>query len=238
MAAVAFLLQVATFGYCIRIYLSSAWQQRNDPSTRSASVIGSSKTRTARASARRVREVLVLQWRSLAIVAIAIFTIAFVCTVFIVYDNNNTLAGLQNVDDRLIPWVICIIQTQDKTKCLAQASKINVDQDLAVATLFIIGIIGIEAFILLSRPEMFLAWWELLRRAGKTRRSGSTTSELLMRTIPKNYQQQPERMSGSLDKAVDYDGIPSGFRGEAESESKQYPVCVSTTCVETLICPC
>ncbi|KAK4500171.1 hypothetical protein PRZ48_008357 [Zasmidium cellare] len=172
---IALLLQLATFGFVIRVYLSSAWQSRNDPSTRSASVISSSRARQARATARRVREVLLLQWRSLAIVAVAILTAVFVCVVFIFFDDRITRNAFSDVD-QLIPWIICLISRQDKSQCYQYTGVIIIPEDLAVATLFILAFVGIETFFLLFRLEIFTAWWGLLRTPWWKKRTSSRKS--------------------------------------------------------------
>ncbi|KAI5368390.1 hypothetical protein Slin15195_G035240 [Septoria linicola] len=178
----ACLLQLATMIYCIRVYLSSAWNKRNDPCTMSASIVGSSRTHSARAKARRVRQVLLLQWRSLTLAFLAVFTTAFVCVVFMVFDDNVRSRAFANVDT-LIPWILCILETQDKERCTHLIQRLVLPQDLAVATLFILAFVGIEAFFLLCRKDVFTAWWTLLSSLlGK--RDNSSAS---------NWPPQPDR---------------------------------------------
>ncbi|KAF2166431.1 hypothetical protein M409DRAFT_54782 [Zasmidium cellare ATCC 36951] len=177
---IALLLQLTTFGYVIRVYMSSAWQARNDPSSRSASVVSSSRARQARATARRVREVLVLQWGALAIVASAILTTVFVCVVFIFFDDRLTREAFSDVD-KLIPWIICLVSRQNKSQCYQYTDVVIIPEDLAVATLFILAFVGIETFLLLFRFEIFTAWWGFLRtpwwkKKASSRKSSATLS--------------------------------------------------------------
>lgn len=160
--ALACLLQFATFGYCIKVYLTNILHVRQDPS-QTDSLTGSSRSRTARATARRVYQALSLQWRSLAIVTVAIATTALVCVVFIVMDDQLTKKAFAETDT-LIPWIICLISSQDKEKCLQYTGPILLPEGLAVATLFVLGFVGVEAFLLLSRLDMFKAWWAFARR--------------------------------------------------------------------------
>lgn len=176
---IALLLQVATFGFVIRIYMTSAWQTRNDPSSRSVSVVSSTRTQQARATARRVREALVLQWRSLAIVAVAILTTVFVCVVFIFFDDRMTQEAFSDVD-KLIPWIICLISTQDKSRCYQYTGAIIVSEELAVTTLFILAFVGIETFLLLFRFEILIAWWGFLRTPWWKKRTSSRKSSETM----------------------------------------------------------
>lgn len=158
--ALACLLQIATFGYCIKVYLTNILHVRND-SSQAESLTGSSRSRTARATARRVYEALSLQWRSLAIVAVAIATTAMVCIVFIVTDDQLTQRAFENTDS-LIPWIICLISAQDKNKCLQLTRVLILPEVLAIATLFVLGFVGVEAFLLLCRWDMLKAWWKLI----------------------------------------------------------------------------
>lgn len=211
---VSLILQVATFIYCVKVYLSSAWQQRRDPSIKSPSVVSSSRSRTARATARRVRQVVVLQWRGFAIVIMAIFTVAFVCIIFIVYDNQYTVAAFANTDT-LIPWIVCVISTQDKNQCLQYTGPIIVSEELAVATVFILAFIGIEAFFLLCRIEIFTAWWGLLRTPfwkTKAKRISGTNTDMLM------SPQKPTTFSGSAQTA----STLVGREGGGDNEDKTF----------------
>lgn len=172
---IALLLQLATFGFVVRVYMSSAWQKRNDPSSRSVSVVSSTRAQQARATARRVREALVVQWRSLALVAVAIFTTVFVCVIFIFFDDRVTQQAFNDVD-KLIPWIICLISTQDKSQCYQYTDALIIPEGLAVATLFILAFVGIETFLLLFRFEILTAWWGFLRTPWWKKRTSSRKS--------------------------------------------------------------
>ncbi|KAB2574607.1 hypothetical protein DBV05_g6724 [Lasiodiplodia theobromae] len=174
----AFVLQVATFGYCVKVYLQAALLRsassmsgarldsngsggagdlkgRKNSATFSAQ--SRSRARAAKAAARRVREVLKLQWRSLAIVALAIFTTAFVCVVFIVLDNKQEKLALTDTEASL-PWITCMILTRDNEQCLDRTGSVVISQRVVVATLFILAFVGVEAFCLLCRVDMLKAW--------------------------------------------------------------------------------
>ncbi|KAM3423785.1 hypothetical protein BST61_g1189 [Cercospora zeina] len=190
----ACVLQIATMIYCIKVYLSSAWNKRNDPSNKSASIISSSRTQSARAKARRVRQVLILQWRSVTLAFLAVFTTAFVCVVFMIYDNELTVKAFDNVD-KLIPWILCLIETQDKDQCIQLTSPFIIPEKLVVATLFILSFVGIEAFILLCRWEIFGGWWALIRKP-LWKRDNSPASNWPLNQV----QQQPEQKAPMEEK--------------------------------------
>ena len=185
----ACLLQIATMLYCIKVYMSSAWNRRHDPSTMSQSIVGSSRTQTVRAQARRVRQVLLLQWRSLTLAFLAVFTTAFVCIVFMIYDNNLTIEAFNNVDT-LIPWILCLIENQSTDKCIYLTGPIILPEDLAIAALFILGFVGIEAFFLLCRWDVFTAWWTMLRTPLGKRNNSSVS----------NFMGQDDRVEANGEK--------------------------------------
>ncbi|CZT19573.1 uncharacterized protein RCC_05424 [Ramularia collo-cygni] len=164
-AGISLLLQLATFAYCLQVYISAAFagrQQLTAGSNKSGSMSGTTQSRNARITARRVWKVLALQWRSLAIVMIAIFTTALVCVVFMVYDDKLTQEAFVNTD-ALIPWILCIIEFQDNSRCLNLTGPIILPQKLAVVTLYFLGFVGIEAFLLLFRVAFMKSWLDLLR---------------------------------------------------------------------------
>ncbi|KAI4723946.1 hypothetical protein E4T49_08322 [Aureobasidium sp. EXF-10728] len=175
---VALLLQVATFVYCAKVYLTAAMHGRQPPSSSAAtnSVKSASSKRQAWTAVRRLRQVLLLQWRSLAIVALAIFVIAFVCIIFIFQVDSYTTSTFAD-PTKVIPWVLCILQQRDTDKCLPLIQKLILPQSMAVAVLYVIAFVGIEAFILLFKPEIFRAWWRFLKSPFDGRRNSSTSSQ-------------------------------------------------------------
>ena len=93
-----------------------------------------------------------------------------VSLVFVVYDERLTVQAFANTDT-LVPWIVCLISSQDKEKCLQFTSPIILPEALIVATLFVLAFVGLEAFLLLCRWDMLKAWWALIRRAGGTEKS-------------------------------------------------------------------
>lgn len=176
---IALLLQLATFAYCIKVYLTAALLGRQHLGSASAGSVGSSHRKAnAWAAVRRLQQVLVIQWRSLAIVFFAIFTTAFVCIVFIVLDNSYTVSAFDDTD-RLIPWLVCILTTQDKNQCLQYTDAFIIPESVAAATIFILAFVGIEAFFLLCRWDIFPGWWRLLTSpfTGKGRRASTDSAD-------------------------------------------------------------
>lgn len=180
---IALLLQLATCAYCIEVYVAAALAGRQHLTSTSnkSSIAKSSRSHKAMITLDRVKKVLIIQWRSIAIIFLAIFAAAFICTVYIYLDNKLTLAAFHNTDI-LIPWLICILTTQQKNQCLQYTSKWIVSEAIAVATMFLIGFIGISAFFLLYRGDVSTGWWNLIRRKEKTR------PEAVRASVSKRYQ--------------------------------------------------
>lgn len=174
---IALLLQVATFAYCAKVYLTAAMHGRQAPSGSNAtnSVKSASSKRQAWTAVRRLKQVLLLQWRSLAIVALAIFVIAFVCIIFIFQVDAYTMSTFAS-PTKVIPWVLCILQQGDTDICLPKIQKLILPQAMAVAVLYVIAFIGIEAFVLLFKPEILRAWWTFLKSPFNGHRNASTSS--------------------------------------------------------------
>ena len=178
---IALLLQLATLAYCVKIYIEAALAGRHElaSSSNQSSFAESSRSRTARQTLRRLKLVLVLQWRTWAIIMLAIFTCAFVCVVFIFLDNSLTISAFNNVDV-LIPWILCLISTQDKDQCLQYTSPFIISQKTVEATLFILAFVGIEAFILMFRFDILRGWWRLLCTPLRGRKARLQSSHTLM----------------------------------------------------------
>ncbi|KAI4854049.1 hypothetical protein E4T44_00442 [Aureobasidium sp. EXF-8845] len=174
---VALLLQAATFIYCAKVYLTAAMHGRQPASGSNAasSVESASSKRQAWTAVRRLKQVLLLQWRSLAIVALAIFVIAFVCIIFIFQVDSYTTSAFAS-PNKVIPWVLCILQQRNTDKCLPLIQKLILPQAMAVAVLYVIAFVGIEAFVLLFKPEIFAAWWRFLKSPFDGHRNASTSS--------------------------------------------------------------
>ena len=126
-AAISTILQFATFGYCIKVYIKSLFAaDTNSTSQVSSSALpeynsraGSVKTVTAGQAYRRVRKVIALQWRGTAIVLIILINVVFLSIVFIQMDNTVT-AAMQDLS-KAEPWLLCLVMNQgNKNSCLDQ----------------------------------------------------------------------------------------------------------------------
>ncbi|ORY08847.1 hypothetical protein BCR34DRAFT_488145 [Clohesyomyces aquaticus] len=174
-AGAAMVVQVATFAYCIKVYIKNMWSDEKTETQSSAglpSYTTSVRTRSARAVYRRVRKVVWLQWRGLTIVVFILVDVVFFSVVF-VYLNSVETHAISDVE-KAMPYLICLITaaatgaTNDKCYPLGQALFVN--QSTVIAVLMMLSLAGIQCFILLARASMFPAWVDLVRSRFSSKR--------------------------------------------------------------------
>ena len=110
-AGLAGILQLMTFGYCIRVYLKNLF---TDQSAESSTVSGSGlpsynqsvRTQTARVVWRRLQKVLWLQWRGIAIVTIILVDVIFFSVVFVWLDGLQS--SVAKDWSKVEPWLLCL----------------------------------------------------------------------------------------------------------------------------------
>ncbi|KAJ5512881.1 hypothetical protein N7463_002433 [Penicillium fimorum] len=164
-AAAALFFQLSTMIYCTHIYLRSLFDK-------STSTLGSSGanlpsytasigTVTARQAYRRVRRVLKLQWRGIALTLIILGNVIFFAVVFINLDNAVAPTA-ENVKTAT-PWLLCLAQTGDKDLCRNYAAAIGPNEATLLAVVILLSLVGFWNFILYARPSMFVGWVDLVR---------------------------------------------------------------------------
>jgi len=155
------IIQFATFGYCIKVYLASLAD--NSASTEGSnlpSYTNSIRTMTPKQAYRRVRRVIQLQWRGIAIILIIVVDVIFFSIVFVFQDT--TIEAVKNDYTIAEGWTRClVIAGGDKTKCLEQAGPLAVNMPTVGAVLFLLGMNGIWLLLLLGRWTMFEGWRDL-----------------------------------------------------------------------------
>ncbi|KAK4042428.1 hypothetical protein C8A01DRAFT_33500 [Parachaetomium inaequale] len=160
-AGLTIIIQFATFGYCIKVYLASLAD--NSASTEGSgmpSYTNSIRTMTPKQAYRRVRRVIALQWRGIVIVLIIVCDVILFSIVFVFQDN--TIQSIKNDPDLAIPWIVCLaLSGGDKVPCLGEASKLAVSMPTIGAVLFLLGMNGIWLLILLGRWSMVTGWRDL-----------------------------------------------------------------------------
>lgn len=166
-AALATILQFATFGYCVRVYIRALMiddqHSTSEHSTSLPSYSGSIKTVTARQAYQRVRKVISLHWRGIVVVIIIIVNVVFLSIVFVSIDNS-VQAARQN-HGKVNDWLICLVlHPTDKNACLNKVGSLVASEATVIAVLIMMSLNGIWTILFLGRLSMIPAWFELLKR--------------------------------------------------------------------------
>ncbi|KAI9669412.1 MAG: hypothetical protein M1831_000448 [Alyxoria varia] len=161
-AGLSLLLQLSTFTYCLNVYLRQALgnYKTDTQSSRQQTSLTSTKSANARVVFRRVKKVVSLQWRGLAIAVLVVTDVIFFSIVFVVLDKETQRAIKH--PQAFTPWLTCMVLKQDKEACISLAEGILVNESILIATLLLLAVVGIEAFILICRLEMLTGWAELV----------------------------------------------------------------------------
>jgi hypothetical protein len=180
-AGITVIVQFATFGYCIKVYLASL---ADDSTTTNSSGLQSYSnsvraTVSPRQAYRRVRRVIELQWRGIAIVLLIIADVIFFAVVFVFMDDlevNISKNPLKAED-----WLECLIKTGgNKNKCLNFASSLTINEATVMSVLILLSVCpfapcvsrshanitqlnGIWSLGLLGRFSMFTGWYDLIK---------------------------------------------------------------------------
>ncbi|CAI7652709.1 unnamed protein product [Penicillium viridicatum] len=162
-ATASLFLQLSTMVYCTHIYLRSLFESSTPGNSgTNPSYSASIGTVTARQAYRRVRRVIKLQWRGIALTSIILGNVIFFAVVFINLDNA-VAPTVENVRTAG-PWLLCLAETGDKDLCRKYAAAIGPNQATLLAVVFLLSLVGFWNFILFARPSMFAGWLDLFHR--------------------------------------------------------------------------
>jgi hypothetical protein len=149
-AGLTLLIQFTTFGYCIKVYLASLAD--NSATTEGSglpSYTNSIRTMSPKQAYRRVRRVIQLQWRGIAIVLIIIADVVFLSIVFVFQDN--TTQAVQDDPQIAQTWVGCLLLNQgDKNKCLSDTASFVVNEATVGAVLILLAVSSTTHFLYLA----------------------------------------------------------------------------------------
>ncbi|WDK13783.1 hypothetical protein CGRA01v4_05063 [Colletotrichum graminicola] len=169
-AGLTVIIQFATFGYCIKVYLASLAD--NSATTEGSSLptyAGSVNTMSPRQAYRRVQRVIQLQWRGIAIVLIIVTDVIFFSLVFVFQDN--TVQAVHNDQSIAQDWVLCLIGAKgDRTQCYDKAKSLVVNEATITAVLVLLSMNGIWLLFLLGRWAMVLGWIDLFSSCGRSKK--------------------------------------------------------------------
>lgn len=139
-AGLTVIITFATFGYCVKVYLASL--SDNSASTEGSglpSYTQSIRNMTPRQAYRRVRRVIALQWRGIAIVLIIIADVIFFSVIFVFQDNVvQSVTHDPKVGEK---WVLCLIGAAgDKDQCLHEANSLVINEATVTAVLLLLAV--------------------------------------------------------------------------------------------------
>ncbi|KAF4992594.1 hypothetical protein FGRMN_7079 [Fusarium graminum] len=163
-AGLTVILTFATFGYCIKVYLASL--SDNGASSESSSLptyTQSVKTMNPRQVYRRVRRVISLQWRGIAIVLIIIADVIFFSVVFVFQDN--VVQSVADDPKKATKFVVCLYENKGKKQdCLDEASSLVINEATVTAVLLLLALNGFWLVLFLGRWAMLQGWFDLVKK--------------------------------------------------------------------------
>ncbi|KAL3424807.1 hypothetical protein PVAG01_04088 [Phlyctema vagabunda] len=200
-AGLTVIIQFGTFGYCIKVYLASLVDDSN--TTNSSSLPSLRGTISPRQAYRRVRRVIELQWRGIAIVLLIIADVIFFAVVFVFLDNNQQ--AIERNPAKAADWLLCLVRSDgDKNKCLDLASELVVNEATVMSVLLLLSMNGIWCLCLLGRSSMFTGWIDLIRTKVKPNKEFVSADVRVFkdpRKDPRSYEMLASERNGKVPEA-------------------------------------
>lgn len=138
-AGITVICTFATFGYCVKVYLASLVDSAESTEGSSIPYTSSVRTMSPRQAYRRVRRVIALQWRGIAIVLIIAIDVIFFSIIFVFQDN--VIQQVTNDPRKAQDWIACLlVNSGDKNACFGQASKLVVNEPTVAAVLLLLAV--------------------------------------------------------------------------------------------------
>lgn len=158
-ASITTCLTFATAGYCLYVYVKSVFVAARPNSDLQAPGIARP---TAIAVWRRVRAVILLQWRPITIVVVLLLDLVTAIAVF-VYTNTVTGNAI-NHPESYTTWLLClIVHPKDKDFCLPLVRDRNPYPATLQTPFVLLSVTGMVAFLVLSTKGMITGWVELIK---------------------------------------------------------------------------
>ncbi|KAI4731707.1 hypothetical protein E4T49_00580 [Aureobasidium sp. EXF-10728] len=163
-AGAALIIQISTFGHCIRVFFKSLWEDSARPCSQGSAKslpmsVMSAKSQRGRVIYRRLKSVLYLQWRGMLIVTIVLVDVIFFAVVFVYLDKIEE--SMLHDYTRVLPWVACLIESGgDRDSCFKYSHQWLISEPTIGAMLIMISLLAIELFVLLFRWSLITGWKE------------------------------------------------------------------------------
>lgn len=143
-AGLTLIIQLITFGYCIKVYMaslnsSSAGNTSTTNNSALPSYSTSVRTVSPRQAYRRVRRVMELQWRGICVVLLIVADTVYFSVVF-VYSDQHEQDALAVGSTKALPWLKCMVTGLGKEYCLQYAGELVVNQASIIAMLILLSV--------------------------------------------------------------------------------------------------
>ncbi|KAI1369363.1 hypothetical protein F5Y08DRAFT_151796 [Xylaria arbuscula] len=203
-AGLTVLIQFATFGYCIKVYLASlADNAESTEQSGRPSYSNSIRTMTPRQAYRRVRRVIQLQWRGIVIVLIIIADVIFFAVVFVFLDS--TVQDIKTDPNKALPWITCLATYNDKHACLDLVQPLVVNLPTVTAVLVLLAMNGLWLLLILGRWSMVTGWGEWFGSFGGQRKKQefvSVDARMDLKNDPRSYEMLDRDLTGKNETSL------------------------------------
>lgn len=154
-------LQFVTMGYCMYVYIKALFDPSDPTNTTNSGLpshASSFRSATARQAYKRVRRVLKLQWRSMALVMVILANVIYLAVTFMQLDSDEQVNAANAAKAK--PWLVCLAELQDPKKCTKEASAVGLGEASLEAALVLLCIASFWNFIFTVRMTMLRGWVE------------------------------------------------------------------------------
>ncbi|EEP77016.1 predicted protein [Uncinocarpus reesii 1704] len=188
-AAATLIIHLATLGYCIHVYVRS--MLTNSPTTDNSSNLpsysGSVRTLSARQTYRRVKRLLLLQWRGVAVVLTILGNVIFFTIIFLALDSSARKTP-ENIK-KSQPWLVCLALSQgDKNKCAEKATDLGPTEPAVMAVLVLLALCGFWVVIFLGHVSMITGWVEWIKERRSLKKEFVSIDARKMGTQSRAYE--------------------------------------------------
>ncbi|KAK5133434.1 hypothetical protein LTR08_007773 [Meristemomyces frigidus] len=168
----AALFQAGTTGYCIWLYARHFWQSERSGGSVDMTKAGLSGEGQRRPSVRlgkgmawrRVKKVMMLQWRSILLSILVIVETVYFGEVYVAASAAVEADKQSRKSVQVSEWSTCLVLSGGKKDaCLKYAKMLGLGEEFVVASLFMSALIGIFTFALMVRWSMVTGWLDLIR---------------------------------------------------------------------------
>ncbi|KAK2871891.1 hypothetical protein FQN49_002728 [Arthroderma sp. PD_2] len=163
-AGASLLIHLITLLYCTQVYIRSVFEDKptTDSSSAFPSYSGSVTTLTSRQAFKRVKHVMKMQWRGIAVVTVVMAYAIFFTVVFL--DLDNSVEKTPENIKKSAPWLLCLIKTKgDIGQCTREGPQTGPSEGLIFATLLLLTFCGFWSVLLLGRISMIPGWARYIR---------------------------------------------------------------------------